>query len=309
MSSNCTVTPYGPCAHSPARCATTSPRSSPIGADVSYRAGLTPADEVDAAGRRRCRRWSTERRWVRCTQSETLGCNWLAPSRADAYERGRCLARLVDPPRTRRRRHVGAREAGADSGGVAPAGLPTRRHRAAGRPVLAPRRRAGVRPVVQLQHRREGDHRPRRTASSRSTSSNRLTTTASRCGCGSASRTARCSATSATRSATTTSTCWSRPVLAQTRYLDECRALFGDERASYSRRHRAALQVRRTRRLGGDVHLGVRHHASVGGLRRVLRALPAHRRHHRHQPRGGHGVARRPGAVLRAAGHRAAGVL
>ena len=27
---------------------------------------------------------------------------------------------------------------------------------------------------------------------------------------------------------------WSRAVLAQTRYLDECRALFGDERASYS---------------------------------------------------------------------------
>ncbi len=31
-------------------------------------------------------------RWVRCTQSETLGCNWLAPAEQTPYERGRCLA-------------------------------------------------------------------------------------------------------------------------------------------------------------------------------------------------------------------------
>ena len=31
-------------------------------------------------------------RWVRCTQSETLGCNWLAREEQSPYERGRCLA-------------------------------------------------------------------------------------------------------------------------------------------------------------------------------------------------------------------------
>ncbi len=31
-------------------------------------------------------------RWVRCTQAETLGCNWLAPEEQSADERGRCLA-------------------------------------------------------------------------------------------------------------------------------------------------------------------------------------------------------------------------
>ncbi len=32
------------------------------------------------------------RRWVRCTQVETSGCNWLAPEEQSADERGRCLA-------------------------------------------------------------------------------------------------------------------------------------------------------------------------------------------------------------------------
>jgi hypothetical protein len=31
-------------------------------------------------------------RWVRCTQYQPLGCNWLAPDEQTAYERGRCLA-------------------------------------------------------------------------------------------------------------------------------------------------------------------------------------------------------------------------
>ena len=31
-------------------------------------------------------------RWVRCTQSETSGCNWLAAEEQSPYERGRCLA-------------------------------------------------------------------------------------------------------------------------------------------------------------------------------------------------------------------------
>ena len=33
------------------------------------------------------------RRWIRCTQSATLGCNWLVPEEdRDAYQRGRCQA-------------------------------------------------------------------------------------------------------------------------------------------------------------------------------------------------------------------------
>ena len=31
-------------------------------------------------------------RWVRCTQYRPLGCNWLAPDEQTPYERGRCLA-------------------------------------------------------------------------------------------------------------------------------------------------------------------------------------------------------------------------
>ena len=31
-------------------------------------------------------------RWVRCTQSEALGCNWLVPEEQEADQRGRCLA-------------------------------------------------------------------------------------------------------------------------------------------------------------------------------------------------------------------------
>ena len=32
------------------------------------------------------------RRWLRCTQSETLACNWLVPdAERDVYQRGRCL--------------------------------------------------------------------------------------------------------------------------------------------------------------------------------------------------------------------------
>ena len=31
-------------------------------------------------------------RWLRCTQHQPLGCNWLAPAEQTEYERGRCLA-------------------------------------------------------------------------------------------------------------------------------------------------------------------------------------------------------------------------
>ena len=128
------------------------------------------------------------------------------------------------------------------------------------------------------------------TGSSRSISSSPSTPTASRCGCVSASPTAPCSATSATRSATTT-----RHILVETgagaaRYLDECRELFGDERADYQ------AEIARHYKFGPPegwqrvVHLRVRHHASMGGLRGVLRALSAHHRHHRHRPRSGPGA-------------------
>ena len=32
------------------------------------------------------------RRWIRCTQSQALGCNWLVPEEQEADRRGRCLA-------------------------------------------------------------------------------------------------------------------------------------------------------------------------------------------------------------------------
>jgi hypothetical protein len=31
-------------------------------------------------------------RWLRCTQHEALGCNWLVPEEQETYQRGRCLA-------------------------------------------------------------------------------------------------------------------------------------------------------------------------------------------------------------------------
>ena len=33
-----------------------------------------------------------DERWVRCTQDAPLGCNWLAPAEQTEFERGRCLA-------------------------------------------------------------------------------------------------------------------------------------------------------------------------------------------------------------------------
>lgn len=32
-----------------------------------------------------------EQRWIRCTQNETLGCSWLVPEEQETYQRGRCL--------------------------------------------------------------------------------------------------------------------------------------------------------------------------------------------------------------------------
>ena len=62
---------------------------------------------------------------------------------------------------------------------------------------------------------------------------------------------------------------------------------------------RAALPARSPRGLGRQLHLGVRHDAPVGGLRRDLRPLPAH---HRHARDGGSGR-RRAGLRPRRRGH------
>ena len=93
------------------------------------------------------------------------------------------------------------------------------------------------------------------------------------------------------------------------RYLARCRDLFGDERASYADALARHYEFGAPPDWRDSLHLGVRDHAPMGGLRRVLRPLPAHHRHHRHRPGGGHGAARRPGPVHRSAGHRSAGVV
>jgi len=36
--------------------------------------------------------WVDDQQWVRCTQHEPLGCNWLTPGEYDVAARGRCLA-------------------------------------------------------------------------------------------------------------------------------------------------------------------------------------------------------------------------
>ncbi|MDT5056543.1 MAG: hypothetical protein QOF66_4909 [Mycobacterium sp.] len=82
------------------------------------------------------------------------------------------------------------------------------------------------------------------------------------------------------------------------RYLTACRELFGNEPAGYA----GALDHHY--KFGAPagwrgLHLGVRNHASLGGLRRMFCPLSAHHRHHRDQPRDRHGAARRPIAVLR----------
>jgi len=62
------------------RCATC---HTALGFHLPTRSMLPVADGVALVG---------ERQWVRCTQSETLGCNWLAPEEQSPSERGRCLA-------------------------------------------------------------------------------------------------------------------------------------------------------------------------------------------------------------------------
>jgi hypothetical protein len=93
------------------------------------------------------------------------------------------------------------------------------------------------------------------------------------------------------------------------RYLAQCRELFGDETSSYSD------GIARHYKFGAPQNWQasfISEYATMhpwGGLRRMLRALPAHHRHHRHLPGSRHGAAGRPGAVRQSARHRGAGVL
>ncbi len=274
---------------------------------LPYRARPSPADEVDDAGRRRRRRRRRSSMGP-MHAGRDVGLQ-LAGTRGTVGRRTRPLpGRLDDPQGTRRRRHVGAREVGVDRTGITPAGLPARRHRAARRSVLASRRWSGIRLVVELHHGREGHHRPR--GRRHHHRPRRITRRLPRIPSGTSRRAVPHDARPfPTRG---------RPLLPE----HSGRERFGRRQiprgvpravrrraGRLQRRDRPALQVRRSRWLGGDLHLRVRHHASVGGLRRVLRALSAYRRHHRHQPRGGPCVEGRPGALFGAEGHRPVGVL
>ena len=304
------MTPYGPCAHSPARCATTSPRSSRRGvANCQAELGLhLPTKSMLPVARRR------RRRRRRCAGSgapraETSGCNWLVPEEQTADQRGRCLADSLI-----------RREPDADDTLAREKLVPTARalrrlvYQLAdiGLPVDPFWRRDGGLAFDLLSsysHGRAGDHRPRRTASSRSISSNRSTTTASHCGFGSASRTARCSATSATRSATTTRTCSSRTVPAQTDTSTTAAVLFGDERASYTD------AIARHYKFGapdGWAETYISEYATMHPWEDFAECFA----HYLHitdtidtSREAGMVLQRRPGAVLRTARHRAAGVL
>ena len=63
--------------------------------------------------------------------------------------------------------------------------------------------------------------------------------------------------------------------------LERCRELFGDESIDYQARDRPALRGGSAGGLGVVVHLQLRDHAPVRGLRGDVGALPAHLRHHR----------------------------
>ena len=60
---------------------------------------------------------------------------------------------------------------------------------------------------------------------------------------------------------------------------DRCRALFGDERASYRDAIQRHYEFGAPPELASGVHLGVRDDAPLGGLRRDLGPLPPHHRH------------------------------
>ena len=63
--------------------------------------------------------------------------------------------------------------------------------------------------------------------------------------------------------------------------LEQCRAIFGDDTQDYEAALKRHYEQGAPVRLGGALRLGLRDLASVGGFRRNLGALPAHRRHAR----------------------------
>ena len=65
--------------------------------------------------------------------------------------------------------------------------------------------------------------------------------------------------------------------------VDACRAVFGDESQDYQEALQRHYQAGAPGRLAGELHQRLRDDAPVGGLRRDLDALPAHRRHARHR--------------------------
>ena len=65
--------------------------------------------------------------------------------------------------------------------------------------------------------------------------------------------------------------------------IEECRAVFGDERESYAEALERYYQHGPKPGWEDALRQRLRHHASVGGLRRDLDPLPAHGRHARHR--------------------------
>ena len=283
---------------------------------VRHRAGAPPA-------RRNCacicrpNQWSPRRdgaavidgaQWIECTKAHSLGCNWLVPEEQDEVLRGRCLADSLIRREPDADDTIAQEKLADTTTAMHRLVLQLLRHRPARRPVLAQRRRPGLRSAVELQRGQEGhdrtcrrgDHdRPRR-----------IPRRLPRVAAGAARRALPHHARPLPPRG--------RPLLPahpgrnRPRRRPLPRRLPRAVRRRTRRlpgRNRAALQVRAARGLAGVVHLRVRHHASVGGLRGVLRALSAHHRHHRHRPRGRPGPARRQGALRGSAGHRSAGVL
>ena len=80
--------------------------------------------------------------------------------------------------------------------------------------------------------------------------------------------------------------------------LDACRAVFGDDFVDYGQALAAPLCRRRPAGLAAELRLGLCDHASLGGFRRDLGALSAHRRHPGDGRRVRHGgAAARPTAT------------
>ncbi len=230
-------------------------------------------------------------RWIRCTQSQTLGCNWLVPDEQEAYRRGRCLADSLI------RREPDAADTIAREK-LVPTAAALRRlvHQLLdlGLPVDPFWSRDGGLAFDLLSSYSEGKKVIIGHANGVITidlvESLDAYRESLRVRLGEPYRTMLGHFRHEVGH-------YYQNVLVETgsgaeKYLADCRDAVRRRTHQLRRRDRAPLQVRRTRRLGADIHLGVRDHASLGGLRGVLRALPAHHRQHRHR--------REAGMVLRA---------